>query len=105
MLDRAVAGQKGRVHFQETRAAVNRATLRRVKGNRCRLAASSAIYRDLDPLLDAGELCRGNGRYPLILCIFAFLATLGRVLQLFVAVKNLFTGGPNKMCAAVDAQY
>ena len=52
------------------------------------------------------ESCRcGNGRYPLILCIFAFFATLGRVLQLFVAVKNLFTGGPNEMCAAVDAQY
>src|ERR1044071_8245083 len=85
-----------RIHFKETRPAIDRTSLRRIKGNRRGCAASSAIDLNLDSLTNARCLCEGNGSKSFIFCLLTFLAAFLRVLKLLVAEKNLFSDRPDK---------
>ena len=93
-----------RIHFKETRAAEDRASLRRIEGNGRALTASSTIYGHLDPLLHPRSLSCGNGRKTLILRLLALFAAFRRILKLLVAEKRLFAGGPDKVRPAVDTK-
>ena len=60
-------------------------------------------YRYFDPLLDSGNLGRGNRRQSIILGLFAGFAALGFVLQTLVMKEDLFANRPNEWLAAIDA--
>jgi hypothetical protein len=91
------------VHFDITRAAKNRATLRRVKGNGRSLVAAGAKNGDFDSLFDAGGLSRADCSYPVVFVAFAVTAAFRRILQTFIAEKNLLADRPEKFPSAVDA--
>lgn len=61
------------------------------------------MHRNLDSLFDPGVLRGGYRRKPLILGLFASLATFRRILEVLVAKELLLTGGPDEILAAIDA--
>jgi len=98
------SGSRGhRPAGEEAGSAKDRATLRRIKGNRGLFAALGAGHSYLNALLDSGNLGRGDRRQPIILRMFARLASFGFVLQTFVVKEDLFAGRPNEWLAAIDA--
>ena len=90
---------------KEARAAVDGAALRRVEGNRRRLAALRALDGDLDALSDARRLRGGDGREAFVLGLLAWLAALRLVLQTFVVEEELFAGSPVELLTAVNTKY
>jgi hypothetical protein len=94
-----------RVHHQETRTAIYRASLRRVKRNGRVCVAARAIDGDFDFLFDAGKLCGLRGGDAIVFRFFAVFATLWGVLQTFVVEKLLLAARPYKFLIAVNAKY
>jgi len=98
------SGSRGhRPAGEEAGSAKDRATLRRIKGHRRLFAALGAGHSYLNALLDSGRLGRGDRRQPIILRMFAGLASFGFVLQTFIVKEDLFAGRPNEWLAAIDA--
>jgi hypothetical protein len=58
---------------------------------------------NFDPLFDSGNLGCGDRCQPIVLGLFARLATFRLVLQTFVVKKDLLAGRPNERLAAIDA--
>lgn len=69
-----------RIHFEKTRAAVNGATLRRIKGNGCVTAALGAINGNFDFLFDARFVGGDYGVEAFVFSMFAFFTAFRRVL-------------------------
>ena len=88
---------------EETRPAIDGATLRRIKGDGGLFAALGAGHSHFNPLLDSGNLGRGYRREPIVLSLFAGLTTFWFVLQAFVVKKYLFADSPNEWLTAIDA--
>lgn len=99
MIAVAVAAASG----QEAGATINRATLRRVKGNGRLLPALRALHGHLYSLAHAGRLRRGNRGEPLILGLLTGLTSFGFVFEPFVVEENLFAGSPDEHLAAIHA--
>ncbi len=91
------------MHFDITRTAENRATLRGVKRNGSSAIASRAEDRNFDSLFHAGFLGGGNGGNAVVFFAFAVAAAFRRILQTFIAEKNLLADRPEKFLAAIDA--
>lgn len=94
--------QDSGILFKKTASAKYRAALRRIKGNGSIGVTTRAMHRDLDTLFDSGILSGGYRGKPFILGFLAALAAFRRVLEVLVAKELLFTGGPDKILAAVD---
>jgi hypothetical protein len=92
-----------RIELEKARAAIYRATLRRIKRHGRRRAAAGASDRNFDSLSNARRLRESKRSKPLILGLLTLCATLGRVLELLIAEKDLFADRPGKILAAVDA--
>ena len=84
-------------------SAIDRATLRWKKWHGSLFPALSTGDGNFDPLFDSGNVGRGDRRQPIILGLFAWLATLRLVLETFVVKKDLLAGGPNEWLGAIDA--
>ena len=84
-------------------SAIDRASLRRIERHGGLVAALGASHRYLDPLLDSGNLGGRDCGQPIILRVFAGLATFRFVLQTFVVKKTLLAGSPNEWLATIDA--
>lgn len=67
------------------------------------LTAASTSDSNLDPLFDPGRLSICYCRKPLILGMFTLLASFGRVLEVLVSEKGLFSRRPDEIATAVDA--
>jgi hypothetical protein len=66
-------------------------------------AALGAGHGYFNPLLASGNLRCRDRRQPIILSLFAGLATFGFILQAFVVKEDLLTRSPNEWLAAIDA--
>jgi hypothetical protein len=66
-------------------------------------SALGASDSNFDPLFDSGNLGCRDRRQPIVLCLFAWLATFRFVLQTFVMKKDLLAGRPNERLVAIDA--
>jgi hypothetical protein len=88
---------------QETGAAKNGATLRRIEGNGRLLAALGALHGDLYTLAYPRSLGCGDGRQSFVLGLLAWLAALGLVPQSLVLKKELLARRPDKTLSAIDA--
>jgi hypothetical protein len=58
---------------------------------------------NFDPLFASGKVGRGDSSEPIILSLFAWLATFRFVLETFVVKKDLLAGSPNERLGAIDA--
>jgi hypothetical protein len=67
-------------------------------------SALCAGHSHFNPLLDSGNLGRGNRRQSIILSLFAGFATFGFVLQTLVMKEYLLADRPNEWLTAIDAR-
>jgi len=67
------------------------------------LAASRAGHCNFDALSNSRGLCGSDGRKSIIFCLLAWLASFGFVRKPLVMKENLFTRGPDKILAAINA--
>jgi hypothetical protein len=86
-------------------AAVDGATLRRIKRDGRLLAALSTLDCDFDALAHARSLRGGDGCEPFVLRLLARLATLRLVSQALVVKKELLASRPDEFLPAVNADY
>ncbi len=93
-----------RVHFEETRTAIDGATLRRVERYGCVAFAIGAVDGDFDFLFDTGGFGGGDWRDALVFGLLATFTAFGRILQSFIVIKSLFACCPNKILSAVNTQ-
>jgi hypothetical protein len=90
------------IHFDKTRTAKDRTTLRRIKRNGRIFIAAGAIDGDFDALFDSGGLRGGNRSDAFIFGLLAFSTAFRRVSQTFVAEENLLADCPQKLVSAID---
>jgi hypothetical protein len=90
---------------QETGAAIDGASLRRIERHSRLLSALSALHGDFYPLPDAGCLRGGNGCEAFILSRLAWFASLRLVLQTFVVEEDLFARRPDEIISTINTLY
>lgn len=91
-----------RIHQEEARPTINRATLWRIKWNCRERIALGTVNGNLDFLLYAGSLRGSDGCEPFILCLLAVLTAFGWIFKLLVPKKYLFARRPDKTFGAVN---
>ena len=92
-----------RVHFEKTGTAINRTTLRRIKGNGRVTIASGAINGDFDFLFDSGFVGGKNDVEPFIFRLFTILTAFRRIQQTFIPEEHLFANRPYKVFSTINA--
>ena len=99
-----ISGARGhRAAGQKAGSAIDWATLRWKKRYGSLFPALGACDGNFDPLFDSGNVGRGDRRQPIILRLFAWLATFRFVLETLVVEKDLLAGSPNEWLGAIDA--
>ena len=88
---------------EEASSAIDRPPLRWVERNGRLIAALGAGHSHFNPLLDSGNLGRGNRCQSIVLGLLARLAALRFILQTLVVKENLLANSPNELLAAIDA--
>jgi hypothetical protein len=86
-------------------AAIDGPSLTGIEGNGGNDGAFCAFGADLDSLFFTSCAGEFNRLKPLVFSFFTLLTSFRRVLELLVAKKQLFTGGPDKFLSAVDTPY
>ena len=88
---------------EKTRSAIDGSSLRGIERHGSLLAASSAGHCNFDALSYSRGLRGSDGRKSIIFCLLAWLASFGFVRKPFVMKEDLFTRGPDKILAAINA--
>ena len=87
---------------QETRTAIDRTSLRRIKRDGGLLPALRALHGDFNSLSHSRRLGCCNGREPFVFCLLTRLAPFWFVPEAFVVEEHLIAGCPDKVLVAVD---